>query len=124
MDTVPESRTGGKLASWRETAAGVLPVLMLSVATTLEGTSAESWYSLLPVYIFLLLLYALPVIGVLLAFKHGFPRWSSSYLALLVLDLLLLPVIFSAQFGTATGGIWSFGIVLIVLLLIGGFLVV
>ena len=75
-------------------------------------------------YLFILLLYTLPVIGVVLASKRGFPRWSSSYLALLVLDLLLLPVIFSAQFGTASGGIWSFGFVLIVVLLCGGFLVV
>jgi hypothetical protein len=124
MDTISENHTGRKIASWGETAAGILPVLTLSLATTLEGTSNQTLLSFLPVYILIFLLYALPAVGVPLAMKRRFPRWSSPYLALLGLDLLLLPVIFSAQFGTATGGVWSFGIVLIVVLLCGGFLLV
>jgi hypothetical protein len=124
LDTISENHTGRKIASWGETAAGILPVLTLSLATTLEGTSNQTLLSFLPVYILIFLLYALPAIGVPLAVKRGIPRWSSPYLALLVLDLLLLPVLFSAQFDTATGGIWSFGIVLIVVLLCGGFMLV
>lgn len=78
METIAEDHTGSKIASWRETAAGLLPVLTLSVATTVEGTSTENWYSFLPVYIFILLLYALPAVGIPLAVKRGIPRWSSS----------------------------------------------
>jgi len=123
MDTISDSSTTSKIASWGETIAGILPVLTLSLATTIEGTSAQSWLSLLPMYTFILLLYALPAIGVPLAVKGGIPRWSSPYLALLVVDLMLLPIIFSALMGTASGGIWFFGIVVIVLVS-GGFLVV
>ena len=123
MDTISENHTNSNIASWRETVAGILPVLTLSLATTLEGTSAERWYSILPVYIFIFLLYALPAIGVPLAVKRGIPRWSSSYLGLLLVDLMLLPILISAQFGTASGGVWIFGMAVIVLL-IGGFLVV
>jgi len=123
MDAIAENHINTKIASWRESVAGILPVLTLSLATTLEGTSTESWYSFLPVVTFIVLLYALPAIGVPLAVKRGIPRWSSSYLGLLLFDLMLLPVLISAQFGTASGGSWSFGIAVIVLLF-GGFLVV
>ena len=123
METIAENHTNSNIASWRETVAGILPVLTLSLATTIEGTSAESWYSFLPVVTFIVLLYALPAIGVPLAVKRGIPRWSSSYLGLLLVDLMLLPILISAQFGTASGGVWIFGMAVIVLL-IGGFLVV
>jgi len=123
METIAASRKRSVAASWGETIAGILPVLILSLAATLEGTSAESWYSMLPVYIFIFLLYALPAVGVPLAVKRGIPRWSSSYLGLLLFDLMLLPILFSAQMGTASGGVWIFGMAVIVLL-VGGFLVV
>ena len=123
METIAENHTISKIASWKETAAGLLPVLTLSVATIVEGISTENWYSFLSVYIIFLLLYALPAVGIPLAVKRGIPRWSSSYLALLLVDLMLLPILFSAQFGTDSGGSWSFGIAVIVLLF-GGFLVV
>ena len=125
MDTISESRVGGMAASWGETVAGLLPVLTLSLATTIEGTSAQSWLSFLPMYIFILLLYALPAIGVPLAVKGGIPRWSSPYLALLVVDLMLLPIIFSSQMGRSLGmGMMVLGIAGILLMLFGGYRVV
>ena len=123
MEMITDSRERSAGASWGESITGILPVLILSLAATLEGTSAESWYSMLPVYIFIFLLYALPAVGVPLAVKRGIPRWSPSYLALLLFDLMLLPILFSAKMGTASGGLWIFGMAVIVLL-IGGFLVV
>ena len=122
MEMITDSRERSAGASWGESITGILPVLILSLAATLEGTSAESWYSMLPVYIFIFLLYALPAVGVPLALKRGIPRWSPSYLALLLFDLMLLPILFSAKMGTASGGLWIFGMAVIVLL-IGGFLV-
>jgi general stress protein CsbA len=122
LHAISENHTISKIASWRETVAGILPVLTLSLATTLEGTSTERWYAMLLVYIFIFLLYALPAIGTPIAVKRGIPRWSSSYLGLLLFDLMLLPILFSARMGTASGGVWIFGMAVIVLL-IGGFLV-
>ena len=122
MEMITDSRERSAGASWGESITGILPVLILSLAATLEGTSAESWYSMLPVYIFIFLLYALPAVGVPLAVKRGIPRWSPSYLALLLFDLMLLPILLSARMGTASGGLWIFGMAVIVLL-IGGFLV-
>ena len=57
-----------------------------------------------------------------MAVKRGIPRWSSSYLGLLLVDIMLLPIIFSFLTGTASGGVWTFGLVAIPLLS-GGFLV-
>jgi len=122
MGTIPDTRSISKLASWRETVAGILPVLTLSLATSIEGTSSQSFLAYLPVYFFILLLYALPAIGIPMAVKRGIPRWSSSYLGLLLVDIMLLPIIFSFLTGTASGGVWTFGLVAIPLLS-GGFLV-
>jgi hypothetical protein len=97
MDTVLEKETSGKVAPWGETAAGLLPVIILSMAATLEGTSFQS----LLLYTFLFLLVALPVIGFYVAWKRGFARWSSPYLALVVLDILLVFPIIAGQFVTS-----------------------
>jgi hypothetical protein len=93
METIIDNQSPGKVVSWGETAAGLLPVLILSMATTLEGTRFQSW--LLNTFLFLLV--ALPVIGIYVAWKRGFARWSSPYLGLVVLDILLVLPIFSAQ---------------------------
>lgn len=112
MDTVLENETSGKVAPWEETVAGLLPVIILSMATTLEGTSFQSWL----LYTFLFLLVALPVIGFYVAWKRGFARWSSPYLALVVLDILLVFPIIATQFVTSVWWIPFVQILLILLL--------
>jgi hypothetical protein len=93
METIFKNQISGKVAPWRETSAGLLPVIILSMATTLEGTSFQS----LLLYTFLLLLIALPVIGIYVAWKRGFARWSAPYLGLVALDILLVLPIFLNQ---------------------------
>jgi hypothetical protein len=61
------------------------------MATTIEGASFQSFQ----LYTFLLLLFALPVIGIYVTWKRGFARWSSPYLDLVVLDILLVLPYFS-----------------------------
>jgi hypothetical protein len=114
--TIGENLISGKIASLRETAAGILPVIVLSLATTLEGINFQS----ILLYTFFLLLIALPVIGIYIAWKRGFARWSAPYLGLVLLDILFILPIFSAQ---ATGSIWWIPFLQVALILLGLFLV-
>ena len=115
MDTTLENQTSREIAPWGETAAGLLPVIILSMAATLEGTSFNSWL----LYTLLILLVALPVIGVYVAWKRGFTRWSFPYLALVVLDILLVFPIIAGQFVTS---IWWIPFVQVGLILLLVFL--
>jgi hypothetical protein len=113
LETILELQASKKVAPWGETLTGLLPVIILSMATTLEGTSFQSWL----LYTFLLLLLALPVIGIYVAWKRGFARWSSPYFALVVLDILIVFLIIAAQFVTSVWWIPFVQIGLILLLL-------
>jgi hypothetical protein len=111
METILENQASRKFAPWGETVAGLLPVIILSTATTLEGTSFQSWL----MYTFLLLLIALPAIGIYVAWKHGFKRWSAAYLGLAVLDILLVLPIFIAQ---VVESVWWIPIIQVALILL------
>jgi hypothetical protein len=43
MESISLNRTDDMIASWGETAAGLLPVIILSMATTMEGTSNQTF---------------------------------------------------------------------------------
>ncbi len=116
MEAISVSITGKKTATWGQTVAGLLPVIVLTLATMLEGSGNQGWLSYLPVYFFISLIYALPAIAVPVAVKSGIPRWSSGYLGLLVINLMLLPLIFSTQTWQSFGGATVLQITVIVLL--------
>jgi hypothetical protein len=104
IKTISVSRINDKIPSWQETAAGLLPIIILSIAVCLEGAGNQS--ILFPVlgYIFILLLFALPAGFLPIAWEGGIPRWSSPYLGLVMLDLLLLfPIYFTRLFGNFWG---------------------
>jgi hypothetical protein len=106
METTLGERHAHRTSTWEEAAAGVLPVSVLSLATTLEGTSQNGLTGIL-VYVFILLLFALPAVGIPLAWECGFQRWSSSYLAIAALDVLLLPsILFSQLFPSFWGNLF------------------
>ncbi len=97
MAAVSEKHTSRNEATWSSAAAGAAPVLILALATTMEGTSTQVFPSVLLVYGYILLLFILPVIGILRAVEQGFPDWSFPYLGLVVLDALLLLSIMTAR---------------------------
>jgi hypothetical protein len=43
MESISEDRTSSRVSTWEETAAGLLPVIVLSLAITLEGTSTSGF---------------------------------------------------------------------------------
>jgi hypothetical protein len=86
MESISEDRTSSRVSTWEETAAGLLPVIVLSLAITLEGTSTSGFSGVI-IYPFILLILALQAVGIPLALERGLPRWSSSYLGLAVLDI-------------------------------------
>lgn len=88
MEIISEAEHGKSL-SWGETAAGVLPLTLFSLATTLEGVKHSPLATALT-WIFMFLLYALPLAGILKAWERGFPRWSPPYLGLAVIGVVLL----------------------------------
>jgi hypothetical protein len=116
MEMISEGLSKKRTTTRGETVAGLLPVIALTLATTLEGSGNQGWLSYLPMYILIALLYALPTIAVPVAVKSGVPRWSSGYLGLLVIDLMLLPLIFSKQTWQDFGGAIVLQITVIVLL--------
>ena len=81
------------------------------MATTLEGTSFQSWL----LNTFLSLLFVLPMIGIYVAWKRGFARWSSPYLGFVVLDILLVLPIFLNQ---VVDSIWWIPLLQVVLILL------
>jgi hypothetical protein len=97
MDAVLESSSEGKTISWGETIAGILPVTALSLAMTLEGIGANDLLGRWLIVGFFLLLFALPVVGILKAVESGFPRWCAPYFGLAVLDGWLFYAIFTQQ---------------------------
>jgi tellurite resistance protein TehA-like permease len=97
MAAISENHTSRSAAQWRDAAAGAAPVFLLALATTMEGTSTQVFPSVLLVYGYILLLFILPVIGILRAVEQGFPGWSLPYLGLAVLDALLLPLIMTGR---------------------------
>jgi hypothetical protein len=86
METVSEVEQSKPL-SWGETAAGILPLVVFSLATTLEG-GIQGVLTIWLVWIFIFLLYAVPLAGILKAWERGFPRWSPPYLGLAVVDIV------------------------------------
>jgi len=97
LDAILESSSTSKSISWGETAAGVLPVAALCLAITLEGGMTGSVFAWLWVCGVFLLLFAVPVVGIIKAVERGFPRWSAPYLGLAVLDAWLFYAIFSQR---------------------------
>ena len=53
MDSISLNRTDDMIASWVETAAGLLPVIILSMAITMEGAGNQSFLFPLLTYAFL-----------------------------------------------------------------------
>lgn len=85
-----------KSLSWGETAAGVLPLALMSLAITLEGSGRGSFSTIL-VWLTFFALYAVALAGILAAWARGFPRWSPPYLGLAVVDVLLFGFVMSGN---------------------------
>jgi hypothetical protein len=97
VETISEVEQG-KTLSWGETAAGMLPLAFFSLAVTLEGGVQGALGNPL-IWIFIFLLYALPLVGILKAWEWGFPRWSPPYLGLALVGVVLLrPLMFNPLF--------------------------
>jgi hypothetical protein len=96
LEAILESGSKPRQILWRETAAGVLPVAVLSLAISLEGSGVGS-LSWLWVGLVFILLFSLPVVGILKAIESGFPRWCASYFGLAVLDGWLIYAIFTQR---------------------------
>ena len=118
MALISQTQFSSKVATWRGTLAGLLPVLIFSLATALEGTSSQAFLTAWLTWAAFLMLSALPVIGILAAWERGFPRWSAPYFGLLVLDIPLIGLIFFTRIIDNPWGLWSLRAGLIVLLLI------
>ncbi len=97
MDVVLESSSKGRTLSWGETAAGVLPVAVLCLAISLEGGGSGSAFSWFWIWGAFILLFAVPVVGLLKAIEGGFPRWCAPYFGLAVLDAWLIYAVFTQQ---------------------------
>jgi hypothetical protein len=120
MEMISVSRPDDKITPWGETAAGLLPVIILSTAVCLEGTSNQSFLFPLLGYVSILLLFALPAFVIPIAWECGFPRWSSPYLGLVMLDILLIsPIFFTRLFENDWGMLFLRGALGLLLLYFG-----
>lgn len=97
MDTILEGGSKSRAMTWGETAAGVLPVVVLCLAISLEGSGIGGAFSWLWIWVAFILMFAVPVVGILKAMERGFPRWCAPYFGLAVLDAWLVYVIFTQR---------------------------
>jgi hypothetical protein len=83
--------------TWGETAAGVLPVAVLCLAISLEGSGSGCAFCWLWIWVAFILLFAVPVVGILKAIEYSFPRWCAPYFGLAVLNAWLIYAAFTQR---------------------------
>lgn len=120
MEMVSQAQKSEDLATWGETALGVLPVLASGLFFFLLGGDVPLPGAGTGLVLAMLIL---PVAGILVAWKRDRWGWFPPYFGLLILDLFFIAIILFSPVDENVGLRWLLrGVVILVLLFIAYFL--
>jgi hypothetical protein len=103
MGTLPTARTGNTRSTWSETLAGLFPFLLLGPATVLLAYPfpPPEWRMTGWAQTLITLLYVVPLlVGAIVGWLKGFPRWCYAYLGpgVIILAFAAINSIFAVLF--------------------------